>query len=145
MLAGTGDAFGSGLGFASASLPSVPRASSSNGRTSSNCRVPHRFFVICDILFLEVMRIDDIANVVGKSVDVLFYSQRIGVLAKQICDQIFDCYHNRRFVSDPCFPTHRQPLVEQLLGSAMPSLRRRYLSHSPLIFCHLTRSRTLSR
>jgi len=91
------------------------------------------------------MRIDDIANVVGKSVDVLFYSQRIGVLAKQICDQIFDCYHNRRFVSDPCFPTHRQSLVEQLLGGAMPSLRRRYLSHSPLIFCHLTRSRTLSR
>src|SRR5215471_11740894 len=74
------------------------------------------------------MRSDDIANVVGKCVDVLFYNQRIAVLAKQICDQIFDCCHNRRSVSDSCFPTHRQPLVEQLLSGAMPSLRGRYLS-----------------
>jgi hypothetical protein len=62
------------------------------------------------------------------------------VLANQICYEICDRCHNCHFVSDSCFSTHRQPLVEQLLSgvaaapSALPvSFSSDTLSFNPLL------------
>jgi hypothetical protein len=89
------------------------------------------------------MRRDDVTNVVSKCVDFLFCNRKIVILAKQICHQICDRCHNRRFVSDFLF--FDPPLaigraaVEQRVAPALS----RYPSDSPLISWHLIRSSAL--